>query len=260
MVGNSLLLEGVDVNRLRKLTSDRMRVYPIFLEATGYYDWLYGLERLFRKGSRPQVVVLGLGVNSFLSNGVRQDYAPMMFFDAQDALGVASELKLDRTTTSNLLLAHSSVFWDTRSVIRTQILRHTVPRCRELFLFLKPQPTIPPAPVFEAAVNSRLVRLRALCEAHGAKLIILIPPTLSSEDAPGKWSPTRSRPEWKLWCPSTLANPLRSITSPTNYISIPRAQRSLQPRWQLTFPRQLFTNRWPRRTSQTGVGPSPENS
>jgi len=26
-----------------------MRIYPIFLEATGYYDWLYGLQRLFRR-------------------------------------------------------------------------------------------------------------------------------------------------------------------------------------------------------------------
>jgi hypothetical protein len=53
MVGNSLLLEGVDVHRLQKLTSAQMRIYPIFLEATGYYDWFYGLQRLFRDGARP---------------------------------------------------------------------------------------------------------------------------------------------------------------------------------------------------------------
>src|SRR2546430_7434355 len=73
MVGNSLLMEGIDVDRLQELTSSKMRIYPIFLEATGYYDWLYGLERLFRQGARPQVVVLGVGVNSFLQNSVRQD-------------------------------------------------------------------------------------------------------------------------------------------------------------------------------------------
>src|SRR5262249_10995642 len=131
MVGNSLLLEGVDVDRLRELTSGSLRIYPIFLEATGYYDWLYGLQRLFRQGARPQVVVIGVGVNGFLGSGVRQDYSPMMFFDARDVLNVASDLKLDRTATSNLLLAHSSAFWDTRSVIRTQILRLAIPRCEE---------------------------------------------------------------------------------------------------------------------------------
>jgi hypothetical protein len=183
LAGNSLLLDGVDTVRLKELTSGQMHVYPIFLEATGYYDWLYGLQRLFREGARPQVVVLGIGVNSFLANSVRQDYAPLMLFDMRDSLDVASDLRMDRTATSNLLLAHLSVFWDTRSVLRTQILRHTVPHYRELVLLLKPQPGIPPSPQFQSTARSRLERLRELCEAYGAKLIILVPPTPSSEDA-----------------------------------------------------------------------------
>jgi hypothetical protein len=183
MVGNSLLLYGVDVDRLKNLTSGRVHLCPIFLEATGYYDWLYALQRLFREGSRPQVVVLGVGVNSFLANTVRQDYAPLMLFDLRDSFSVASDLNMDRTATSNLLLAHSSAFWDARSVVRTQILRHTVPHYEELVTLLKPQPDIPPAPQFQAIANSRLEQLRTLCEAHGAKLIILVPPTPSSEGA-----------------------------------------------------------------------------
>jgi hypothetical protein len=183
MVGNSLLLYGVDVDRLQKLTSSQLSIHPIFLEATGYYDWLYALRRLFRDGSRPQVVVLGVGVNAFLSNGVRQDYAPLLFFDLKDAANVAHDLKFDNTATSNLLLEHSSVFWDTRSVFRMQILKHTVPRCRQLFQLLKPQPPVPPEPEFDAIANPRLQRLRRLCAAYGAKLIILVPPTPSSEDA-----------------------------------------------------------------------------
>jgi lysophospholipase L1-like esterase len=183
MVGNSLLLEAVDTERLKELTSGQMQIYPIFLEGTGYYDWLYGLQRLFRERARPQVVVLGVGVNSFLSNSVRQDYTPLMLFGMRDSLGAASDLKMDRTATSNLLLAHASVFWDTRSVVRTQILRHTVPHYRELVLLLKPQPAIPPALQFQTIANSRLEKLRELCEMHGAKLIILLPPTPSSEAA-----------------------------------------------------------------------------
>ena len=183
MIGNSLLLEGVDVDRLQKLTSSQMHICPIFLEATGYYDWFYALQRLFREGAKPQVVVLGVGVNSFLADSVRQDYAPLMLFDMRDSLDVASDLKLDRTATNNLLLAHSSVFWDTRAVLRTQILRHIVPRYTELVLLLKPQPAIPPPHQFLTTAYSRLERLRKLCEAHGTKLIILVPPTPSSEDA-----------------------------------------------------------------------------
>src|SRR5260370_6610179 len=188
MVGNSLLLHGVELDRLRALTSPSMRIYPVFLEATGYYDWLYALQRLFRQGARPQVVIVGVGVNFFLKNGVRQDYASMLFFDAQDTLAVASDLNLDRTATSNLLLAHSSIFWDTRSVIRTQILNRVVPHLEDLFLLVNPKPEVPEGGAFKEIAIPRLRRLRELCEEHGAKLILLVPPTLSSESAVSQMS------------------------------------------------------------------------
>lgn len=183
LVGNSLLLSGVDLDRLHELTSDRMRIYPIFLEATGYYDWLYGLRRLFRRGARPQVVVVGLPVDLFLGTGVRQDYSPLMLFDVRDVLGVASDLSLDNTATSNLLLEHSSTFWDRRSALRAEVLRRIVPHFKDLFSLVKTTPTIPQGPEFEAVATSRLRTLRELCEANGAKLIILVPPTPSSESA-----------------------------------------------------------------------------
>lgn len=183
MVGNSLLLHGVQVDRLRELTSDKMRIYPIFLEQTGYYDWLYGLRGLFRRGARPDVVVLGVGVNYFLENGVREDYTPLLFFNARDTLAVASDLNLNRTAASNLLLAHSSTFWDTRSAIRTQILNHLIPHLQDLFAVITTKPSVPDGPAFDAIADPRLRRLRELCDAHGVKLILLVPPTLSSEGA-----------------------------------------------------------------------------
>jgi len=182
MIGNSLLLQGIDIDRLQKLTSTQMRIYPIFLEGTAYYDWFYALQRLFRQGAKPQVVVLGVGVDSFIANSVRQDYVPLLLFDVRDSVAVASDLQMDRTATSNLLLAHSSVFWDTRAVLRTQTLRHAVPHYENLVLLLKPQPAFPPPQQFQTIANSRLEQLRELCHAHGAKLIFLVPPTPSSED------------------------------------------------------------------------------
>jgi len=186
MVGNSLLLHGVELDRLRNLTSTRMNIYPIFLEATGYYDWLYALQGLFRQGAKPQAVVLGVGVNYFIEDGVRQDYAPMLFFSAGDTLAVSSDLHLDRTATSNLLLAHSSNFWDTRSAIRTQVLSHMVPHLEDLFMLVNQRPTVPEGREFEDIAMPRLRRMQELCEAHGAKLILLVPPTLSSESAIGE--------------------------------------------------------------------------
>src|SRR5260370_7345025 len=192
LVGNSLLLAGVDVDRLHQLTATSLRIYPIFLEATTYYDWLYGLRRLFREGARPQVVVVGLPVSSFLANGVRQDYAPLMLFDDREVLDASSDLGLDRTAESNLLLEHWSTFWDTRSILRAQILCHLIPRFQDLFMLAKGKPAIPQGIEFDRMAISRLHRLRELCEEHGAKLILLIPPTPPSEP-PARTLPAASR-------------------------------------------------------------------
>ena len=188
MVGNSLLLHGIQLDRLRSMTSSSMQIYPIFLEATGYYDWLYGLRKILREGAKPDVVVVGVGVNYFLANSTRQDYAPMLFVDGRDTLAMASDLHLDRTATSNLWLAHVSTFWDTRSAIRTQVLNHFVPHLEDLFSLVSPRPSIPQGREFEEITIPRLQRLRELCEANGAKLILLVPPTLDSETAVSEMS------------------------------------------------------------------------
>ena len=183
LVGNSLLLQGIQLDRLHSLTSDAIRIYPIFLEQTGYYDWLYGLRKMFREGAQPDVVVVGVGVNYFLANSIREEYAPMMFLDGRDTLGLASDLGLDRTATSNLWLAHVSTFWDTRGAIRSQVLSHFVPHLEGLFSLVTPRPPLPEGRQFEEVSIPHLQRLHQLCEEHEAKLILLIPPTLSSESA-----------------------------------------------------------------------------
>lgn len=180
MVGNSLLLYGVDVNRLSELTYGRVHVYPIFLEGTGYYDWLYALRRLFLRGARPQVVVVGVGLNELFSNSVRLDYTPLLLFNQWDTLGVASTLKMDRTDAADLALDHVSTFWDLRNVIRMQILSRAIPHYKDLVLMLKSRPTLPSTERFDVLAQARLARLRMLCESYGARLVLLIPPAPSS--------------------------------------------------------------------------------
>jgi lysophospholipase L1-like esterase len=64
-----------------------------------------------------------------------------------------------------------------------QILNHIVPHLEQLFLFLSPRPGIPERHEVEEITIPRLQRMRELCEANGAKLILLLPPTLTSEGA-----------------------------------------------------------------------------
>jgi lysophospholipase L1-like esterase len=96
---------------------------------------------------------------------------------------VASDLKLDRTASSNLFLAHSSTFWDTRSAIRMQVLNHIVPHLEDLFSLVNPKPAVPEGKEFAEMTIPRLRRLRELCDANGVRLILLVPPTLDSENA-----------------------------------------------------------------------------
>jgi hypothetical protein len=182
MVGNSLLLDGIDVERLRNSMSGRLDIYPMFLEGTHYYDWLYGLRRLFRHGARPHVLVIGLGMESLLQNAVRPE-SPMLLFDAGDVVKVSSDLGLDRTATVNLLLSHWSAFWDTRRIIRMGVLRRTVPGAPELLSLLNKTPSGGVGPEFEAIATSRLRTLRQLGETYGAKVVLLIPPWATSPAA-----------------------------------------------------------------------------
>ena len=183
MLGNSLLLYGVDTERLHAQTSASFHFYPIFLEGAGYYDWLYGLGRLFRRGARPQVVVMGLETYAILNNGV-WDETPMLLLDPRDVLSVARDLKLDRTATSDLLLSHYSVYWGMRSLFRRRIISHVIPRYNDLVPFLRPSDfSESQGRTMLPLITARLRALRELCETHGARMILVIPPTLFSENA-----------------------------------------------------------------------------
>ncbi len=182
IVGNSLLLDGIDVDRMRKAASPELEIYPVFLEGTHYYDWLYGLRRLFRDGARPSVVVVGLGMESLLQNSVLPE-SPMLLFDGRGILDVSADLKLDRTATFNLLAAHWSVFWGGRRVIRLNVLRRIVPGARDLFALLHKMPGSQIGPTFEAVATARLSALRQLGETYGARVVLLIPPWSTSPAA-----------------------------------------------------------------------------
>src|SRR5689334_20743633 len=56
LVGNSLLADDTDEELLVRSTRPEIELRPLFLEATAYYDWYYGLRRLMRRGIAPDVV------------------------------------------------------------------------------------------------------------------------------------------------------------------------------------------------------------
>ena len=71
LLGNSLLLEGVDYDRIRTLMQRDARVVRFVIENTDYLDWYYGIRRLLAEGSRPAVIVLCLNTQQLRSSAIR---------------------------------------------------------------------------------------------------------------------------------------------------------------------------------------------
>jgi len=79
---------------------------------------------------------------------------------------VASDLKLDHTATSNLLLAHSSTFWIRAGDSHMPVLNHIVSAPGRSFLPVNQKPAVPEGREFTELTIPRLRRLRELCDAN----------------------------------------------------------------------------------------------
>src|ERR1700745_58427 len=53
LVGNSLLVQGIDPDKLRQEMAPRYYSVVFGVENTQYTDWYFGLRSLFAQGSRP---------------------------------------------------------------------------------------------------------------------------------------------------------------------------------------------------------------
>ncbi|HZU26124.1 MAG TPA: hypothetical protein VFA04_11415 [Bryobacteraceae bacterium] len=177
LLGNSLLHEGVDIERMQQLMAPRARVVRFVIESTDYLDWLYGIQGLLARGSRPDVIVLCLNTQQLRSNDIRGDYSSYYLFAPRDIPAVAREVHYDLTQTSSLYFAHYSLFYAARNNIRNFVLGHVDPPYGNLLFELQPVPSVlPPAGQIEQMAEVRLRRLRLAADAYGARFVFLFPP------------------------------------------------------------------------------------
>lgn len=183
MVGNSLLLEGVQIGELQRALSPELEARRFVVEGTSYLDWYYGLRRLFREGSRPAAVVVVLSPRQFLSNSTVGDYFAHLLMDERDLLRVMHDAGYDRTVTSSLLFARASTFYGSRSEIRKWILNNIIPDLQALTSRL--QPTAKPlgdSTFIETAAAPRMRRLAELGTSFGVQIIVVVPPVSEGGD------------------------------------------------------------------------------
>jgi hypothetical protein len=179
VLGNSLMLEGVDVPQLRAKIGPTYIPVPYFVLATNYNDWFFGLKRLFAEGMRPRYVLLGLSPNQLAAPGIRGDYSARYLFQRSDLIEVVRETHMDATTASGFLLAHYSEYYSTREATRGFVMIRVLPSVGELFHNLAGafrDPEINEA-VLESLAAERLTALDRLCRANGSHFVLVVPPS-----------------------------------------------------------------------------------
>jgi hypothetical protein len=184
LVGNSLLLRGLDYPRLQMEMTPDARVLRLAIENTEYLDWYYGLKHIFAAGVRPSTVVLCLNLGQTVSSKTLGDYSARHLFGVPELLPVAHDAGMNATRTSGLFLAHWSAFYSSRATIRNFIFNKTAPGYTAALHVLADAPGNP-APWGDETVSKARIRLNAiqqLCHQNGVELVLLIPPSLSQQN------------------------------------------------------------------------------
>jgi len=183
VVGNSLLDEGVQFDQIRQALSREWDTRRFVVEQTFYFDWYYGLKRLFAEGARPDVVVVMLSTRQWIRSDIRGDYSAYYLIRTRDIPALAQELDLNATQATSLFFANISKFWGLRAEMRNFILGRLMPQLGRLMDFSS---AIDPRPLVDEEVEriarTRLMRLKAIVSANGSRLVVLLPPLLEAND------------------------------------------------------------------------------
>jgi len=185
LLGNSLMLAGVDMPALNSLVSDELQPSRYVIENTQFLDWYFALRRLFEEGARPSHIVLGLVTNHLASRAVLGEYFGHYMMDGRDVVAAASAAGLDSTAASNLLFANWSSWLGSKAEMRNWVAGHAIPDTVRLAGYLAPAGPRQGVRLsdYRGLVGDRLNSLKSLCRAHGAEISILLMPNRQISDA-----------------------------------------------------------------------------
>jgi hypothetical protein len=185
LAGNSLLLEGVDMPTLEGGFPREVHPVRYIVEQTEYYDWFYGLKRLFAEGSRPAMVVLCIGPTHFVGSLMLLDSGPYYLYSLGDLPAIARLQHLSLTDASSLYFAHWSFFFSEKNALRNFVMGKIDPVYGTFLHELGMQPAPPmTAQQVTAIATPRFAEIDELCRRNGARFVYLIPPGfVTNEDA-----------------------------------------------------------------------------
>jgi hypothetical protein len=184
LVGNSLLIEGVQLDSLRDTLAPQYAVSRLAIEQTHYLDWYFGLRRLLEEGSHPSVIVLSLATDQLASKFTLGESFAHRQMSARDFALVVKEAKLDKTSASTYLFAHWSNWLANKGFIRQDVFILLVPHFRELAARIADHgPHVNDPSVLLGMARQRLPELRDLAQSYGVTIVLLVPPTLRQDQS-----------------------------------------------------------------------------
>jgi hypothetical protein len=196
IVGNSLLMQGIDPSALQRTLGDLAGVTVFPVEGTTYLDWYFGLRRLQADGARPAITILCMNARQLASNSTQGESFAHEFMLRQDLPLVAEEAGLDLTTRSAFFFASYSAWLGKRQGLRNGILDMWLPNASALATAFT---ATSPATGGERSVDvqqaaQRLVTLDGQVRQHGGRFVWLVPPSANPQDpAPAIAAAARER-------------------------------------------------------------------
>jgi len=181
-VGNSLLLEGVQMDALHAELAQQYEVSRFAVEQTHYFDWYFGMRKLLQEGSRPNVIVLSLATDQLASHWTMGEAFAGRQMSTRDFPLVVRETKVDRTTASSYMFAHWSKWLADKGFIRQCVMILVVPKFRDLAARIADHgPHVNDPRELIGAAQVRLPQLAEFSREYGVRTVLLIPPTLHED-------------------------------------------------------------------------------
>jgi hypothetical protein len=185
VLGNSLMLEGIDFPSLQGALAPEFKAVRYVVEQTQYTDWYYGLRAFYAADVRPGFIALNLNATSTTNHKIRGDYSAYRMMQTSDLLAASRDAELSPTETFSLFLGGVSAYYGTRAELRNVALARLLPVTNQIVKYLTPDGKAPPldhALVVRVAAQ-RLRTLDAMVHAHGGRFMLLVPGTLDANDA-----------------------------------------------------------------------------
>jgi hypothetical protein len=182
LVGNSLLLEGVQLEVLQNDLSSQYAVSRLAIEQTHYLDWYFGLRRLLEQGSRPSVIILTLATDQIASRFTLGEAFAHRQMSARDFPLAVRKAALNKTDASSYFFAHWSNWLADKGFLRQDILILMIPNFRELGARIADHgPHVSDPAVLVGTARQRLPELHDLAQSYGVRIVVLVPPTLRQD-------------------------------------------------------------------------------